>query len=596
MRLACSSQINTPMLMGVFHPVIVVPRLAYTANGMGREFCSILDHELTHYKRHDIVYKWLIVIVTSLHWFNPLVYLIRREIGNACELSCDEAVIKNLSISERKEYGNTLLALASKRRIPVGVMATTLCEGKKQLKGRLISIMNYKKKTHAAVALMVVLTLLLTGCAAGIAAFTGSANKPDGVNGSTLLGEKDNDQEGLNQPSANPDGTDIASPLTGDNENPGSAQPSDNTSILETYKAVLQGNTEFFSVDANKNLNISQLNQSVSSDSGITAKATRFAIVDLDNDGAQEVILWLTVNNDDYYGFEVLRYQNGVVYGYTLWYRSFMNLKADGTFSFSGGAADNGFGTVKFTENTYAIDEITYSESSYDSNDNRSVSYFVNHESATEDEFMSAVDLQSEKADAEWHDFTDDNIGTILTSPHNDALAAYNGFLAGSIKAQDPQNKISNGVVSIKDITLEPDLKTYYALFDMNGDGIPELHLRPITGGSYAIFTYLNGQIVLWYQGTDYESPLNNGAILYERDGAAPAHVNYSYFVLDFDGNKISRVDFSKYHSVDESGLHESADYDVFQFDNKNVSKEEWNALTKEYLSIVSDLIIWNEA
>lgn len=182
-----------------------------------------------------------------------------------------------------------------------------------------------------------------------------------------------------------------------------------------------------------------------------------------------------------------------------------------------------------------------------------------------------------------------------ISSAYNDAFAAYNNFLAGNIEAQDLKHEISDGVINIKDISLEPDLKTYYALFDMNRDGIPELHLRPIMGGSYAIFTYLDGEIVLWHEGTDYESPLNNGAILYERDGAAPTHINYYCLVLDSDGNEISRVYFAKYHSVDESGLNESTDYDVFIFEDKEVSKEEWNALVNEYLSIPSDLIIWNE-
>jgi hypothetical protein len=182
-----------------------------------------------------------------------------------------------------------------------------------------------------------------------------------------------------------------------------------------------------------------------------------------------------------------------------------------------------------------------------------------------------------------------------VSSAYNDALATYNNFLAGNIEAQDLKHEISDGVVNIKDISLEPDLKTYYALFDMNGDGIPELHLRPIVGGSYAIFTYLDGEIVLWHEGSDYESPLNNGAILYERDGAAPTHINYYYLVLDADGNEISKVYFAKYHSVDESGLNESTDYDVFIFEDKDVSKEEWDALVNEYLSIPSDLIIWNE-
>ncbi len=181
------------------------------------------------------------------------------------------------------------------------------------------------------------------------------------------------------------------------------------------------------------------------------------------------------------------------------------------------------------------------------------------------------------------------------SSAYNDALAAYNNFLAGNIKAQDLKHEISDRVVNIKDISLEPDFKTYYALFDMNGDGIPELHLRPIAGGSYAVFTYLDGEIVLWHEGSDYESPLNNGAVLYERDGAAPTHINYYYLVLDSDGNEISRVYFAKYHSIDESGLNESTDYDVFIFEEKEVSKDEWNALINEYLSIPSDSIIWNE-
>lgn len=180
-------------------------------------------------------------------------------------------------------------------------------------------------------------------------------------------------------------------------------------------------------------------------------------------------------------------------------------------------------------------------------------------------------------------------------SSADDALAAYKKFLAGSINAQDLKHEISDGVIKIKDLSLEPDFKTYYALFDMNGDGIPELHLRPVVGGSYLIFTYLDEQIVFWHTGPDYESPLNNGAILYERDGAAPTHINYYYLVLDSNGNETMKVNFSKYHSVDESGKTESADYDVFMMEDKEVSEEEWNSLTKDYLSNSSDLIVWKE-
>lgn len=249
------------------------------------------------------------------------------------------------------------------------------------------------------------MAFLLTGCATALSVTAESNDEVIPI--SSLQAEN---TEELNQSSVNPDETGITPTPSGDGENQESAQASEMTAIMETCKAVLQGNTEFFSTDANKNLNISQLNQAVSDDSNVTATVTKFAIVDLDIDGTSEVILWLTVNNDDYYGFEVLRYQNGMVYGYTLWYRSFMDLKANGRFSFSSGAADSGFGTLAFTENTYSIDKITYSESSYDSNNNMSISYFVNQQSATEDEFLSAVNRQGEEPDVTWYDFTDENI------------------------------------------------------------------------------------------------------------------------------------------------------------------------------------------
>ena len=186
-------------------------------------------------------------------------------------------------------------------------------------------------------------------------------------------------------------------------------------SPMSAYQSVLQNKTQFFSVDANKDLNISQLNLVVSEDSSVKSKATKFAIVDLDNDGIPEVILWLAVNNNDDFGFEVLRHQDGVVYGYTLSYRSFMDLKEDGTFSFSSGAADFGFGTLEFKEKVYTVDMISYSESSYDSNNNQIISYFVNHESATEEEFLSAFNTQSEKTGATWYDFTDENIDKLFS-------------------------------------------------------------------------------------------------------------------------------------------------------------------------------------
>jgi len=73
-RLEESPLVNTTLLVGALRPVIVLPC------GITQEEClrDILAHELTHARRHDLLYKWFAAAVTSLHWFNPLMPLVRR--------------------------------------------------------------------------------------------------------------------------------------------------------------------------------------------------------------------------------------------------------------------------------------------------------------------------------------------------------------------------------------------------------------------------------------------------------------------------------------------------------------------------------------
>lgn len=394
-RLVCSGQTDTPMLVGILHPRVILPRPAYVKNGMEPELCGILRHELTHHSRHDLIYKWAVAFVAGLHWFNPAVYLMRHEINAACELSCDEAVIETMSVSERKAYGNTLLALASKRCLPPDVAATTLSEGKRQLKERLINIMNYKKTTRAAAALMAVLALALTGCAGGIAAFGDSSGKAD--DSAVLLEPQMQTQS--------PTGT-HSLPANPASSHDGSA---------EAYKAVLQGDATFFSVDAGETLSIGELAKAVGDmPDGTNVTATGFTALDLDGDGMREVILQLA----DHYGSIVLRYgDDSIVYGYTLYYRAFMGIKTDGTASFSSGAAENGFGTLQFVENACSLVSTTYSTASYDGGNNLHVAYTVDNKPATEAEFLSAIDAQNKKEDAVWYAFTPENIETVISEP-----------------------------------------------------------------------------------------------------------------------------------------------------------------------------------
>ncbi len=79
----------------------------------------------------------------------------------------NNALITILSLSASGSLlALTLFVLSANRKLPASILSTTLCENKKELEERLISIMKYKKKSTWVAALTLVLTLFLAGCAA----------------------------------------------------------------------------------------------------------------------------------------------------------------------------------------------------------------------------------------------------------------------------------------------------------------------------------------------------------------------------------------------------------------------------------------------
>lgn len=154
-RLFRNRFVTTPMLIGIIRPLIVIP----DTNFNEKQLKNILLHEITHLKRFDIGIKWLAMIATSLHWFNPFMYFIKKEINRACELSCDEMAIKNLSPTEKQAYGDTLIDVVSESKYPVGVLQATMSEEKTALKDRLAAIMKHSKKSKICIVISVFLFL-----------------------------------------------------------------------------------------------------------------------------------------------------------------------------------------------------------------------------------------------------------------------------------------------------------------------------------------------------------------------------------------------------------------------------------------------------
>lgn len=168
--------ISSPLLLGLFRPCIVLPSVELS----DADFMYTAWHELSHYKRLDMLYKWLMQLTACLHWFNPLVWLMCRELCRSCELACDETIIQRLDANGRRAYGDTLLhAFYPGGSYKHSLTSVMLSESAKQLKERMRVIMKFKKISKPASLLSIFLSgILITTAVAAGAAVPVSAQKP----------------------------------------------------------------------------------------------------------------------------------------------------------------------------------------------------------------------------------------------------------------------------------------------------------------------------------------------------------------------------------------------------------------------------------
>ncbi len=108
-----SDRIETPLVTGLFRPVVLLPGERFTALS-DRQREMALCHELAHLKRADLWLGCVPALAERLFFFHPLAHFVAREYSVAREAACDAAVVETLDAAPR-EYGCLLLALGVSR-------------------------------------------------------------------------------------------------------------------------------------------------------------------------------------------------------------------------------------------------------------------------------------------------------------------------------------------------------------------------------------------------------------------------------------------------------------------------------------------------
>nr|WP_321268668.1 M56 family metallopeptidase [uncultured Sulfurimonas sp.] len=103
-----SPYIKTPLLAGVFRPVIIMPISSDENSYPSRE---ILLHELSHLKRHDTFWNYLRQLGVTVLPFQPLLWILSRRIEETSDFVCDDFVLQHSANQKNYAVGLARMAL-----------------------------------------------------------------------------------------------------------------------------------------------------------------------------------------------------------------------------------------------------------------------------------------------------------------------------------------------------------------------------------------------------------------------------------------------------------------------------------------------------
>jgi len=138
--------VTSPFLFGVVQPSIVLPEKSISELSQD-ELEAVLAHELVHHKHRDTWIGWLQVLAQGLFWFHPLVWWSNGQLRRQRESVCDEAVLRQCSLTPQ-QYGESIVRVltASRGRSLVAGSLVGVFERGTTLQERLENIMSFEPR------------------------------------------------------------------------------------------------------------------------------------------------------------------------------------------------------------------------------------------------------------------------------------------------------------------------------------------------------------------------------------------------------------------------------------------------------------------
>lgn len=129
--------VGSPFIFGLFRPRIYLP-----SGSDGSDMEYVIAHEKAHLQRKDHIWKTAAFLLLAVYWFHPLGWAAFLLFCRDLELACDEKVIRDFSMPEKKAYAGALLSCSFRKKVSIAYL---LAFGEVGVKKRVKSILNYKK-------------------------------------------------------------------------------------------------------------------------------------------------------------------------------------------------------------------------------------------------------------------------------------------------------------------------------------------------------------------------------------------------------------------------------------------------------------------
>lgn len=169
--------VDTPCLAGLKTAAVYLPVSFWRQEKEGakdperadRELGAMICHENIHYRHGDQLWGFLRLLCLTVHWYNPLVWAAALASKQDAELFCDEAVVKEIGVQNRFEYGRLLVRVTAQEKgspekffVPfryAGLCNTEMTDSKRHMKQRIEKLAGAPERNTVTAILTLLVSL-----------------------------------------------------------------------------------------------------------------------------------------------------------------------------------------------------------------------------------------------------------------------------------------------------------------------------------------------------------------------------------------------------------------------------------------------------